>query len=381
MISIVPQDAVNTTIPSSRERVLAAVRHQAPDRTPMDFGGTAMSLCTADFLQRMRQTLGYALPEDHDPDGEWVDEAIQRYLGVDLRFVPWQPTRAILRELDPPAYAQAEEARKRRHVDPSIKNPAVKHYFPLAEASIAEIMALPVEMPSSPVYLDWIIRVAKDYRAAGFATTFWVSGGYFEQGCLSRGYDQIAMDLACEPDLVRALFDHFQAAKLPLVDLVIKPLAPYIDIFCFGDDLGLQTGPFMSPALFEELIQPYMATYYQAVHAAAPESHLFHHSCGSVYRLLDGLMAAGVEILNPIQPKAAEMEAERLKEKGRGRLCFHGGMDLQELLPSGTPEEVRAEATRRKAILGDGGGYICAPAHSLPEDVPVENILALFGKG
>ena len=74
------------------------------------------------------------------------------------------------------------------------------------------------------------------------------------------------------------------------------------------------------------------------------------------------------------------MEAEKLRAKAAGRLSFHGGMDLQRLLPFGTPAEVRAEAARRQRVLGDGGGYICAPAHSLPGDVPVENILALFGK-
>ena len=366
---------------TSRERVLAASRHQTPDRTPMDFGGTCMSLCLPEFLNQMRQTLGYALPPDRDADGTWPDEAIQRYLGVDLRFVPYAPPLCVLRELDPEAYRRSLEQKAQRKAPAAdIKTTAVRHNFPLAPLSLAEIRQLKPELRGPMPYLDWLIGVAKEYRRAGYATTYWVSGGFFEQGCYGRGYDQFAMDLAADPDIARALFDLWMEEKRSIVEMVVKPLAPYIDWFCFGDDLGLQSGPFMSPDTFREIIKPYMAEYYRAVHAVAPDSFIFHHSCGSVYRLLDDLIDAGVQVLNPIQPNAFEMEPERLKEKAKGRLCLHGGIDLQELLPRGTPEAVRAEALRRMQIMGAGGGYVCAPAHSLPEDVPVANILALFGK-
>ena len=363
-----------------RQRVLAATRNEAPDRTPMDFGGTAMSLCTGPFLAGMREILGYKLPDDRDSDGHWVDEAIQSYLGVDLRFVPERPPLRILRDLDTDAYQRETEARTHRaqEADPGIKTTAVKHEFPLAGYSLNEIRRMTPERCSPLAYEDWIIKVAKQYRAAGYATSFWVSGGFFEQGCYARGYDQFAIDLVCDPDLVRALFDLWLVNKLDKVQHVVKPLAPYIDWFCFGDDLGLQTGPFMSPDTFGGLVKPYMAELYGQVQRAAPDSFIFHHSCGSVYRLMDALIDSGVNILNPIQPKAFEMEPERLKEKGGGRLCFHGGIDLQDLLPFGTPDEVRDETRRRMSILGEGGGYVAAPAHSLPEDVPIENILAMF---
>jgi uroporphyrinogen decarboxylase len=366
-----------------RERVLAAGGHRRPDRCPMDFGGTAMSLCKPEFLAKLRDELGYRLPEDRDADGVWVDESIQRYLGVDLRWVPFAPPLAVLRELDPAAYQTAKAAHEREKIAAAaatIKTTAVTHDHPLAALSLDDIRKLPVTRREPLAYADWTIQTAKQFRADGFATTYWVSGGFFEQGCAGRGYDQFAMDLAGDPDLVRALFDNWLLNKLSQVEMVVKPLAPYIDWFCFGDDLGLQTGPFMSPATFQELIKPYMAEYYQQVRAAAPDALIFHHSCGSVYRLLDDLIDIGVNVLNPIQPNAFEMEPERLKEKARGRLCLHGGIDLQHLLPFGSPQEVRDETARRMRILGEDGGYVCAPAHSLPEDVPSENILAMFGK-
>jgi uroporphyrinogen decarboxylase len=362
---------------TSRERVLAACRHQTPDRTPMDFGGTAMSGCTIDFLRRLRETLGFPTPPDRDPDWVWVDEAIQRHLGVDLRLVPGGPPLPVLRDLDPAAYEREVTTRWQRTHQGSDTTQA---HCPLTSATYQEIRALKPQRAEPPPHLAWQIEVAKAYQAAGYATTYWVASGFFEQGCWSRGYEQFAMDLAGDPDIVRALFDLWLEEKLSVVETMVKPLAPHIDIFCFGDDLGMQTGLFMSPRSFRASIMPYMKRVYDRVHAVAPASLLFHHSCGSVYRLLDDLREAGADLINPIQPSAFEMEAERLKAKGRGRLCFHGGMDLQRLLPFGTPAEVRAEAERRMRILGDGGGYICAPAHSLPTDVPVENLLAIFGR-
>jgi uroporphyrinogen decarboxylase len=364
---------------TSRERVLCAIRNQPPDRCPVDFGGTAMSLCEPEFLDALRAELGYAVPENRDAEGTWVDEAIQRELEVDLRFVPFGPPLVVLRDLDPAAYEREKQAREERAAqrDRSIKNPAVRKEFPLRDLPYEEIRKIRPEPQEPPAHLDWLIGVAREYREAGYATTYWVSGGFFETGCYVRGYDQFSIDLVMNQDLVRHLFDVWLEEKLARVEQVVRPLAPWIDLFCFGDDWGLQTGPFMSPQTFHDLIAPYVREYYRAVHAAAPASYLFHHSCGSVYRLLEDIIAAGVNVLNPIQPAAAEMAPEGLKEKAAGRLCFHGGIDLQWLLPCGRPEEVGAEATRRMRLLGSGGGYLCAPAHSLPEDVPVGNLVGM----
>jgi uroporphyrinogen decarboxylase len=158
---------------------------------------------------------------------------------------------------------------------------------------------------------------------------------------------------------------------------VVRPLAPYVDIFCFGDDLAMQTGPFMAPKTFRSLVKPYLQQMYRRVKELAPNSFVFHHSCGSVYKLLDELIDAGVNVMNPTQVSAALMEPWRIKEKGAGRLCFHGGIDLQEVLPRYTPAAVKREVEKVMRVLGRGGGYLCAPCHSLPEDVPVENILAM----
>jgi uroporphyrinogen decarboxylase len=133
----------------------------------------------------------------------------------------------------------------------------------------------------------------------------------------------------------------------------------------------------MSPRTFRSLIKPYLAQMYARVVELSPSSYVFHHSCGSVYYLLDDLYDAGVNVMNPTQVSAVNMEPWRIKAKAAGKLCFHGGIDLQEVLPHFKPDAVKRNVEEVMAVLGKGGGYLCAACHSLPEDVPVENILAM----
>jgi len=365
---------------NSRARTLAAVNNDPPDRTPMDFGGTPLAGCNSEFLKQIRREFGFSLPDDRDADGSWVDEQIQRELGVDLRVVPSEPPLAILKEIDPPAYKAAVEARRQREsrTDRSIKTPNVPREFPMANATLSEIREMRPGRPDLPKYLDWMVETAKTYRAQGYATSCWLDCGFFETACWLRGYEQTAIDLIAEPDIVRALCDVWLEEKLHRIEVTARPLAPYIDLFCFGDDLATQKDLFMSPETFRAVFRPYYAAQYGRLHEVAPDSYIHHHSCGAVSKLIEDFIDIGIDVLNPIQPNAAGMEPRRLKQLGAGRLCYHGGIDLQWLLPFGTPEEVAAEAKKRMAILGDGGGYICAAAHSLPDDVPVANIIALF---
>lgn len=366
---------------TSRERVLAAVRHQQPDRCPLDFGGMPFTLSHPKVLQSLRDLLGLPMPDDRDPNEQWPEEAVLKHLDVDMRYVPSGPPDAILRHYDPAGYEErlAQRARKKpekRHVV-TASGQHIHRDLGIADLTLEEIRKLKPKLPDPPKYMDWAIAQAKEFRAQGKAVSYFVCSGFFELGCWGRGYEQFVVEMMTEPDLVRALFDLWLAEKLHLVRTVVRPLAPHIDLFVFGDDLALQTGPFFSPEVFRAMLKPYFTELYGAMHKTAPQSAVVHHSCGSVYRLLDDLIDMGVDVLNPLQPNAADMSPEKLKPAGAGRLCFHGGIDLQDLLPHGTPEMVRAEAARRMRILGQGGGYLCAPAHSLPEDVPAENIVAL----
>ena len=369
---------------NSRERVLAAIRHIQPDQVPVDFGGTLMSEALPEFLHQMRQVLGYSLPPDRDPDGTLVDEQIQRYLKVDLRLVPWSIPRVVLKEIDPPAYDQAQRARDAQqekwdaHSD--IITRLVQTEFPLADATYEDLKTSYQVHPRPPypdAQLAYLVETAKQHRANGYATSYWISSGLFEVGCWQRGYKQFMLDIADESDVVKLMFERMLASRLVEIEQAVKPLAPYVDFFCFGDDLAMQNRPFLSPRMFRSLVKPYLAEMYRKVHELAPDSYVFHHSCGSVYLLLDDLYDAGVNIMNPTQVSAVNMEPWRIKEKAAGKLCFHGGIDLQDVLPHWKPAAVKQNVEEVMAVLGKGGGYLCAACHSLPEDVPVENILAM----
>jgi len=254
---------------TSRERVLAAIDHRAPDRTPMDFGGTWVSGCMPPFQKKLRAFLGLSTPPDRDEDSKWIDEAIQQYLGVDLRLVPLEPPMAQLRILDEAAYERTMAARAAATSAP----PALpsRTRFPWTHLAFDDIKKMRPTFPEFP-YVDWWISVARHYREKGFATSFTVSAGFFEMGCWKRGYSQFALDLVDNQDLVRAMFDLWLEELLHTVKHVVKPLAPHIDLFCFGDDLGMQTGPFLSPRLYREMIRPYYIEYCGQIRHAARKS-------------------------------------------------------------------------------------------------------------
>jgi uroporphyrinogen decarboxylase len=144
-----------------------------------------------------------------------------------------------------------------------------------------------------------------------------------------------------------------------------------------GDDLGTQNGPQMSPKTYRKVIKPYHQELFAFVRERT-EARIFLHTCGSVYRLLPDLIEAGVEILNPVQVSARDMDTRRLKAEYGDRLTFMGAIDTQRVLPFGSVEDVQAEVERRIAHLGPGGGYILAPVHNVQADVPPENLIAMY---
>ena len=152
-------------------------------------------------------------------------------------------------------------------------------------------------------------------------------------------------------------------------------MGPYIDVTTSGDDFGGQSGPMLSPDMFASLIAPYFSDRIQRTKERAG-CYYWHHTCGSVVRLLDQIIECGVDILNPIQTSAAEMEPALLKERFGDRIVFWGGMDIQHVLRETSPADIPEYVNLLIDTLGRDGGYIMAPAHEIQDDVPPENIAA-----
>jgi uroporphyrinogen decarboxylase len=185
--------------------------------------------------------------------------------------------------------------------------------------------------------------------------------------------------LAMDPEFIHALLTKIADIQIALDRIGLEATAKYLTIYkASGEDLGMQTGPMYSPKMFREMFLPYFKRRFQAAREFLDEVNpgvkIMLHSCGSIRRFLPDLIEAGVDIIDPVQPHAAEMNTAELKKDFGSQLTFHGAVDIQQVLPFGTAEEIDHEVKERISTLGMGGGYILAPAHNVQADVPTKNI-------
>ncbi len=211
---------------------------------------------------------------------------------------------------------------------------------------------------------DWLARRPDCYRV------FPLGFSLYERAWTLRGMENLMMDFIENPGFVRELLRAIADFNIAQVRHAFEF---DIDAVWFGDDWGQQQGLQMGPDLWHEFIEPELKRMYDAVHAAGKA--VFIHSCGDVDELLDDLIVDGADCFNPFQPEV--MDVASLVPHHRRALTFFGGLSTQRTLPYGTPADVRAE-TRRLIELGREGGYILSPAHAVPRDVPLENMLAFI---
>lgn len=188
-----------------------------------------------------------------------------------------------------------------------------------------------------------------------------------------RGYEAFMMDMAAEPHFVLDMMEMLEGALLQLVDALIAAHGDKIDALGPTDDYGGQSRMLISPRMWRKYFKPTLAKLGERLRAA--NITYFLHCCGHLEPIIPDLIEIGVEILHPVQPEA--MEISKLKREYGQYLTFMGGISTQRLLPFGTPEEVRRVTKATMALMGENGGYICAPAKPIMRDVPFENGLAL----
>jgi len=254
---------------------------------------------------------------------------------------------------------------------------------PLAGATLDELKAFRFPDPATAdtAQIDaWALQ-AKTLREE---TDFLVIGehplyGVLELGCWMCGFDDFLGRLLFEPEFTDCFFEKFYEFQAGMIEVYYSRLGPYIDITTSGDDFGTQNGPFLSPELFRDKVRPWYDRRI-ALTRRYTRAWFSHHTCGSVLRLLPDLVASGVDILNPVQPDAFEMDFAVLKERFGRDLVFWGGIDEKNVLTRGQPRDVAAAVEHATATLGRDGGYILAPSHNIQPDVPPENVLAMYGK-
>jgi uroporphyrinogen decarboxylase len=196
-----------------------------------------------------------------------------------------------------------------------------------------------------------------------------------------RGTEQWFMDLADNIRFARALLDKLADIAASLNEAGLEVAGRDLTLLRFsGDDLGSQRRLLISPAIFREVVKPAFRKQYarskQAFIQQNPQGKIFNHSCGDVFEIIPDFIELGLDVLNNLQPVGA-MDHTAIKHLYGDRLCFHGGIDVQKILPFGSPEDVYQETRRCIKTLGSGGGYILAPTIHIQSDVPPENILAM----
>ncbi len=338
-----------------RERWLAVLRREKPDRVPMDYWATG------EANEKLMKYLGCA-----DQRELYQRLHIDRPVGVGPRYVGPPP---------PPGEDIWGMRHRQIQYETGVYTECVHH--PLARFQSVEEIEANYRWPQ-PDWWDYSqipeqIRGWEEYPIQG--------GGSepFLHYCQLRGLEQGMMDLALNPEMVHyalgKLFDlAYENTRRIYEQIPGKVLFSYV-----AEDMGSQESLLFSVKQIREFLLPGMKRMIDLAHEAGV--YVFHHSDGAIRPILPTMIEAGIDVLNPIQWRCKGMEREGLKRDFGDQVIFHGGMDNQYTLARGTVEEVRQEVEDNLRILGAGGGYILAPCHNIQAVSPPENIVAMYETG
>ena len=363
------------------ERVLLALNWKEPDRVPIDIGGFNSSIHLLAYRDITRFLRMNTTPIIVDRIQQIVapDEVLLRRFDVDFRHISLRPPDGwTFREFQDPSGRPAfvDEWRIKWGRGPYYYD-MIEH--PLQDATTRELETFPWPDPLDAGRTQGLEKYARTlHETTDFAIVAdAVHGGLFETAWWLRGFERLMIDFYRNIEFVESLLDRLLELFKSFYTEFLHSVGDYVHVVQFGDDYAMQTGLMLSPVLFRRFIKPRLKELYDHIHGAT-KAKIHHHSCGSVRTLIPDLIEAGVDILNPIQPSAANMEPESLKRDFGTSICFHGGLDIQRLLPFDNPENVSREAERVAKILGAGGGYIFAAAHNIQAFTPPQNICAAF---
>ena len=370
---------------TSRERVLATLDHKEPDRVPIVLGVSNATGIKMGTYRRIKELAGitaedrylYDWPElgSADPD----EETLVR-LGSDVRGV-------LDRE---PDWVMERNRTREPHSDyinswgSGAKEVTPGEWFPMVEPLKAATTIEEIEQFAWPDMHD-PSRVAQvRARAATLAeqneyaimATPWLLFP-LERAFAMQGMDTFLMNMAMYPDFAEALLWRIEELCKELMGHFLDQLGANVDIVKIGDDLGTQESLLMSPAMYRKMLKPVHADYIQFIKEHTDAKIMFHTD-GDVFPLVSDFIEMGVDILNPIQTSAGKMaNLEELKQRHGKDIIFCGGMDTSRVLPKGSPEDVRQEVKRIIKELGRGGGLMIGAVHTVMNDVPAENVLAM----
>ncbi len=371
---------------TSRERVLTAINHEQPDRVPLIIGVSNATGIKMKPYQGIKNIIGVQAPDDYIYD--WpelgtakIDEATMRRLRSDVRGVldlEPEKTRERNRERAPHTDYIDSWGSGQTEISSGEWFPSV---HPLPQARTVEELEAYKGWPdmSDPTRVAHVRenarRLAEENQNAILATPWLLFP--FERAHAMQGMEAFLLNMARDPDFARGLLEKIADYCKQLMGRFLEELGDDVDMIKIGDDLGTQNSLVISPKMYREILKPIHADFISFIKART-KAKIFFHSCGDVAPLIEDFIEIGVDILNPIQTSAGIMsDLPSLKKRFGSNIVFCGGIDTRRILPFGSVEEVREEVRRVLQILGPGGGFMIGAVHTVLDDVPPENVLAM----
>jgi uroporphyrinogen decarboxylase len=411
---------MNKKTMTSRERVLAAINHQSPDKVPVDLGATPSSGISAIAYSNLVKHIG--MPElpvqiyDVVQQLAQPDMIVLDKFGVDVLDIgrvfndkpsDWKPTTLANGasafypkwfnpvKLENGSYATYDVDGKtmlsRMPVGATFFD---QTYFPYVDGypdnydnldeEMGRIMWArdahsPWDHAADDGFWETLREKTLQLRQNTDKALLVVCGcNLFEWGTFLRRMDNFLMDLMCDHENVVKLLDELLKRHLATLEKVCESVGDIVDIIRFGDDLGMTQGPFMEPEIYRQLFKPRHKILCDYVKEHS-QMHTYIHSCGSISLLMPDMIEAGIEIFNPVQTNAYKMEPDFLKKEfGKDCTFWGGGIETAGVLNNATPYKVREQVLERLEIFSEGGGFVFNTVHNILPDVPPENIVAMY---
>ncbi|MBM3130562.1 MAG: hypothetical protein FJ009_18275 [Chloroflexi bacterium] len=362
---------------NSRERVLTALAHREPDRVPIDIGSCGPTALHATAYAALLQCLGIEEEiEFWDVVGQLAkpSEAVLEKLGADVRGIrvggPKNGTRIISDD------TLIDQWGTTWHRTESATCYHISAY-PLRNATQTELAMYLFPDGKDPHRVNGLAERARFLREqTPYAILGEVSGHILERAQMVRGFDAFLEDLAAQPAFAEELLERIFIVENDIIRTFLDAVGAYLDVFAFKDDIAMQSGPVISPRMYRQFIKPYHQKLIEMIKSKT-RAKIWFHSCGAASYAIRDLIEIGVDILNPVQVAAKDMDTARLKREFGNDLCFWGAIDTQNVLPFGSPQDVKAEVKTRLRDLAPGGGYVLASVHNIEADVPGQNILTM----
>jgi len=341
-----------------RERLVKALSHEEPDRVPFDLGSSSNTGITVQAYERLKKFLGIDSPTrildkpfqlaDLSQDGELLEK-----LGIDTRGVFPRPPVGWEDRVYPDGSYEDEWGLRRRMPEGGFYYDIVCGPF-WKELTYQALDKFPFPDGKDPSRVRGVKEEILNYHVQNYGVVVNVRGGFITQSQLMRGFEGWLTDIILNPEPLCDLMDRALQYQIDLAHSLLRGAGDKVDVVVYGDDVGTQQGLMVSPQIYRKYLKPRQHKLFRAIREET-NARIHYHTCGSIYPLVPDFIEIGVDILNPVQVSAKDMDPARLKREFGDKLSFWGGVDTQRVLPQGSPEEVKEEVRRRIKEMGKSG--------------------------